>query len=75
MPCALFVPFVVFRETIHMPNHLKMCGCKMCRGGMRHRPRMAAKVKSAVRRLRKASRIALERGQEPPSAISVGRTD
>lgn len=58
-----------------MPNHLKFCGCKMCRSGMHHRPMMEAIVRRAVRRLRHLTKLALRRGEEPPPAIGVGRTD
>ncbi|MBN9522213.1 hypothetical protein J0H58_27455 [bacterium] len=58
-----------------MPNHLKFCGCPTCRSGMRARGKMAAKVLRAVRRLRRAAKLALRRGEEPPPAVGVERTD
>ena len=58
-----------------MPNHLKFCGCKMCREGMRRRARMSAKVNAAVRRHRRSAKLSLGRGQEPPPTLSAGRTD
>jgi hypothetical protein len=58
-----------------MPNHLKFCGCKMCRSGMRSRGKMAAKVQRAVRRMRRLARLALRRDEEPPATLGVERTD
>ncbi len=58
-----------------MPNHLKFCGCQVCRSGMRHRGKMEAKVKRAVRRLRHLAKLALSRDEEPPPAVGVERTD
>ena len=56
-----------------MPNHMKFCGCKLCRSGMRSR--MAAYVRRVVRRFRQQAKLALRRGQEPPVSIGVDRTD
>ena len=56
-----------------VPNHMKFCGCRMCRSGMR--ARMAAHVRRVVRRFRQRAKLALRRGQEPPACIGVGYTD
>ncbi|MDY3554416.1 hypothetical protein R5W24_003538 [Gemmata sp. JC717] len=56
-----------------MPNHMKFCGCRMCRTGMRSR--MAAHLRRVVRRFRQQAKLALRRGQEPPPTIGAGRTD
>lgn len=56
-----------------MPKHLKFCGCRQCRRGM-HRG-MGWVVRKAVRRLRRLTKLALRRGDDPPGAVSVPYTD
>ncbi len=55
-------------------NHLKFCGCRMCRVG-RDSAYSQAKIKRVKRRFRKQTKQALARGAEPPKVATVTYTD
>lgn len=57
-----------------MPNHMKFCGCKWCRAGMRCRPN-SEMIKRIVRLFRRKGKEALRQGKEPDKKISVPYTD
>lgn len=58
-----------------MANHLKFCGCSSCMNGRHRGPRRTHEAKYANRRLRRAVKIALRQGREPPASVSVPYTD
>ncbi len=57
-----------------MGNHLKGCGCRRCRAGM-HTKSGGTTVQKIVRRIRRATKQMLRRGEEPPPTQSLEYTD
>lgn len=57
-----------------MANHMKLCGCRMCRYGLRPRSGSIA-VKAVVRKNRRAVKRAIRLGKEPDRTVSVPYTD
>lgn len=57
-----------------MSSHLKFCSCETCRAG-RHRAGAKSVIKRASRRLRRGTKAAIAKGEEPPNKTSVGYTD
>lgn len=57
-----------------MGNHMKFCGCKQCRRGMRTKYGGQI-VLLTVRRARRKAKEALRQGKEPAPAESVPYTD
>jgi hypothetical protein len=56
-------------------NHMKFCGCGMCRRGL-HRGQFGdVTARKAIRKFRRMTKDALRKGDEPPKAISVPYTD
>ena len=58
-----------------MSNVMKFCGCRACRSGMHRSSRSGCEVKMISRKFRRMSKIAISRGEEPPTKISVPYTD
>lgn len=58
-----------------MPNHIKFCGCPMCRTGKHHSARAKARVRRVIRSHRRRVKMALIAGRELPGVIAVGYTD
>ena len=57
-----------------MANHLKFCGCRMCKYGRRTSMGKAL-IKQSVRRQRHDAKRALQHGEEPDRIVSVPYTD
>lgn len=57
-----------------MGNHLKGCGCRRRRAGM-HTKFGGTTVQKIVRRILRATKQVLRRGEEPPPTQSVEYTD
>ena len=55
-----------------MSNVMKFCGCRQCRVGLH---RNGWRCRAVVRRLRRLTKLALRRGEEPPRVASVPYTD
>lgn len=57
-----------------MGNHMQGCGCRYCREGM-HTKSGGVMVQKLTRGVRRAVKLALRRGDEPPPCRSRGYTD
>ena len=57
-----------------MGNHLKGCGCRRCRSGM-HTKYGGMLLQKFIRSVRRVTKQALRRGEEPPPTRSIGYTD
>ena len=57
-----------------MSNHLKFCGCRLCRRGM-HTKNGGKTVQRTIRKFRRAAKQKLKKGEEPAFKISVPYTD
>ncbi|MGL4465070.1 MAG: hypothetical protein ACRC1K_23190 [Planctomycetia bacterium] len=57
-----------------MGNHVKGCSCRRCRAGM-HTKFGGWLLKRLARRIRRAAKQLLRRGEEPPPCVSRGWTD
>ena len=57
-----------------MGNHMKGCGCRRCRSGM-HSKFGSKLMRKLIRGVRRAAKMALRRGDEPPPCASRGYTD
>lgn len=57
-----------------MPNHMKFCGCKMCRAG-RHTSWNRHMIQQVIRKARRLAKQALRRGDTPDDKHSVPYTD
>lgn len=55
-------------------SDLKFCGCRACNYGM-HRGKGGRQVQQARRQYRRAVKLALKQGKEPPTKWAVGYTD
>jgi len=57
-----------------MSNHLKFCGCRNCRDGMR-RKRGSSTVRATIRKDRRITKESLKNDKEPINKISVPYCD
>jgi Tfp pilus assembly protein PilP len=57
-----------------MPNHMKFCGCRHCRKGMRSKSE-GDKLKKFVRKVRRSAKMKIKEGEEPEPKVSVPYTD
>ena len=57
-----------------MGNRMKGCGCRRCRSGM-HTKTGGKLLQKIIRSVRRVTKLALRRGQEPAPTRSIGYTD
>ncbi len=57
-----------------MSNHLKFCGCHLCRRG-RHTETGSEIVKRPIRKFCRAAKQKLKKGEKPEFEVSVPYTD